>query len=167
MPEHRASVATNPGSRFAPPQAGSFCAVASLRIFAGFQNLETLSIAMRHAPSHGAKSSRSNVSIWPDSALGNSLGRKRPGPERQGPSQPPLVRPGERVEPRAVFRFAKRSSQASNSRRLPPSPSIFQYLLPPAPAHRMSCGGAAGFIYSAPVFGVAIGYWLLWCQRCP
>ncbi|MEE9250845.1 MAG: hypothetical protein V3U93_06930, partial [Alphaproteobacteria bacterium] len=40
MPEHRASVATNPGSRFAPPQAGSFCAVASLRIFAGFQNLE-------------------------------------------------------------------------------------------------------------------------------
>ncbi|MEE9249883.1 MAG: hypothetical protein V3U93_01995, partial [Alphaproteobacteria bacterium] len=32
--ENRVSVATNPGSRFAPPQAGCFCAVASLRIFA-------------------------------------------------------------------------------------------------------------------------------------
>ncbi len=32
MPEHRASVATNPGSRFAPPQAGSFCAVAAARL---------------------------------------------------------------------------------------------------------------------------------------
>ncbi len=42
MPEHRASVATNPGSRLAPPEAGSFGAVASLRIFAGFQILETL-----------------------------------------------------------------------------------------------------------------------------
>ncbi|MEE8560264.1 MAG: hypothetical protein V3S88_06100 [Alphaproteobacteria bacterium] len=40
--ENRASVATNPASRFAPPQAGSFGAVASLRIFAGFQNPETL-----------------------------------------------------------------------------------------------------------------------------
>ncbi len=39
---YRASVATNPGNRFAPPEAGSFRAVVSLRIFAGFQNLETL-----------------------------------------------------------------------------------------------------------------------------
>ncbi len=165
MPEHRASVATNPGSRFAPPQAGFFCALASLRIFAGFQNLETLSIAMRSAPSHGAKSSRSNVSIWPDSALGNSLGRKRPGPERQGPSQPPLVRPGERVEPRAVFRFAKRFSKASNSRRLPPSPSIFSVFAPPCAGSSYVLRGGSGIhILRA---GFWCGYWLLWCQRCP
>ncbi len=34
MPAHRASAATNPGSRFAPPQAGCFLTVASLRSFA-------------------------------------------------------------------------------------------------------------------------------------
>ncbi len=34
MLEHRASVATPPRGRFAPPQAGFFCAVASLHPFA-------------------------------------------------------------------------------------------------------------------------------------
>jgi hypothetical protein len=31
---YRASAATNPGSLFAPPQAGCFLTVASLRVFA-------------------------------------------------------------------------------------------------------------------------------------
>ncbi len=34
---HRASAATPPRGRFAPPQAGFFCAVASLRPFADAQ----------------------------------------------------------------------------------------------------------------------------------
>ena len=37
MLEHRASVATPPRDRFAPPEAGFFCAVASLRPFADAQ----------------------------------------------------------------------------------------------------------------------------------
>ncbi len=37
MLEHRASVATPPRGRFAPPEAGFFCAVASLRPFADAQ----------------------------------------------------------------------------------------------------------------------------------
>jgi hypothetical protein len=34
MPAHRASAATNPEDRSAPPKAGCFCAVAALRCFA-------------------------------------------------------------------------------------------------------------------------------------
>ncbi len=48
-------------------------------------------IAMRHAPSHGAKSSRSNGSIWPDSALAAA---ETPGLEHFGRADQPRADAG-------------------------------------------------------------------------
>jgi hypothetical protein len=64
MLEHRASVATPPRGRFAPPEAGCFCALASLR-----KACDASSITAHSAPSQDAKSSRSNGSYLPRTAL--------------------------------------------------------------------------------------------------
>jgi hypothetical protein len=52
MRGHRASAATNPGRRFAPPKVGSNCSVASPEHLC--RSL-TSHIGMRSAPSHGVK----------------------------------------------------------------------------------------------------------------
>ncbi len=75
--EGRPDSTGNPEDRSAPSEAGCSCAVAALRCFA-----DGTRIAMRSAPSHDTKSSRSNGSIWSENALAHFAFRPGRGPAR-------------------------------------------------------------------------------------